>query len=1187
MTKFRSAIVYGDCLNNKVDIEELTLQAVIKRAANASVERGITYISKDGASFFQSYSCILSNSEKILRGLRALGVCPGDSVLLQFKNNHNLISVFWACVLGGFIPTPIATFSNHSEPMLALNSLLSVWQLLDKPIIVTDDSLLEDITRFEKTFLLNDVHSVLIENLLIGENDGNWYVSRPCDIVINLLTSGSTGAPKCVQHTHKSIISRIAAMEQLMQFTANEVSLNWMPMEHVGGLVMFHVHDTYLTCQQINAKTEMFLTNPVNWILWMAKYKVTTTWAPNFAFSLLNKYEVEIKNINCDLSSVKFILNGGEMVSVSDVQRFLKILTPLGLPKNAVYPSYGMSETSSGVTISNIVYENKTQGIRIIDKMSFNNKKKELQYADDKQKNRDVIVFAEIGHPIAGVQVRIVSKNNHCLLEDQIGHIQVKGPTLMNGYYKNPSANEEVFLNDGWFKTGDLGFIHNGNVTITGREKDVIVINGENYMAHEIESIIADSISGVEKTFIAACSVIDSNNGNDTLAIFFVSLVESFQDQIAIIKNIKTVLNRKIGITTDFIIPIAKRNFPKTSSGKIQRKQLAQLLASGGLQNIIDKIQLYLCDYKALPKWVYEKDWVHVPIQGVNISLASETFIIFSDEHGFCAAIKNKLLSLNKEVLIVKRGSDFKKISDDLYEIDITNKEHYHNMLLDVKNKNTDLSIIQLFCFDWLPLSYDPVELCNCQYYSIFSNLFLLQALETVKFSSCKLFVVSSLAQPFLLETDVQAQKSAAIGLLKTAEKEFPGYKIRHIDFDLSTQSFDRPLIDLINEIYCTDSCLEVIYRKNKRFICELMLVDVNKIKLAKETFKDNGLYLITGGLGGIGYQLAKYLLNCYNVKLLIIGQTSLAFNKEKNFLYEELLKLGEVTYVNLDIIQERKLLESVEKVESKYKCKLDGVIHMASLDLQDNFTNMERHLLKNESYEYGCDMFKSKILGTSILSRLLKKYTEATFICFSSVMGYLPKVAFGMYAAANSFIDSFVFYHKKHNPEHNVMAIAWSKWDDLNVSTGYSFADISKFAGYENISVYRGLLFLIACVNLKKNHIFVGLSADGCGIKKITSKNEESYESEKIRDDCNCDATDVSLAVKEKLHRIWCEVLDYRNIDDDSDFFECGGSSIIIFRLIGLIRSEFNVDLPIKAIFEYPKFKNLLKVLQHNISLS
>ncbi len=155
---------------------------------------------------------------------------------------------------------------------------------------------------------------------------------------------------------------------------------------------------------------------------------------------------------------------------------FLHLLAPFGLKTNAISPAFGMSETSSGVTFSKefCLEQNRLAGVHHIDKLSLSSTLKVIN-----ENHINCVSFVELGRPIPNMSIRIVDQDNQLKRERQIGRLQVKGPDLMDGYYLNPTANSESFVGDGWFNTGDLGFLQDGVLTLTGREKDMIILNGK------------------------------------------------------------------------------------------------------------------------------------------------------------------------------------------------------------------------------------------------------------------------------------------------------------------------------------------------------------------------------------------------------------------------------------------------------------------------------------------------------------------------------------------------------------------------------------------------------------------------------------------------------------------------------------------------------------------------------------
>jgi acyl-CoA synthetase (AMP-forming)/AMP-acid ligase II len=158
--------------------------------------------------------------------------------------------------------------------------------------------------------------------------------------------------PKGVMLNHHNLLCRSAGSAQMNGFSSLDVTLNWMPLDHVAGIIYFHLRDVYLGCQQIHGPTELVLQDPLKWLDWIDRYRVSITFAPNFAYGLVNDQAVEVGRRGWDLSSMRYVLNGAEAIVAKTARRFLDLLRPYGLAPSAMRPAWGMSETSSGVTYS-------------------------------------------------------------------------------------------------------------------------------------------------------------------------------------------------------------------------------------------------------------------------------------------------------------------------------------------------------------------------------------------------------------------------------------------------------------------------------------------------------------------------------------------------------------------------------------------------------------------------------------------------------------------------------------------------------------------------------------------------------------------------------------------------------------------------------------------------------------------
>ncbi|MEP0910770.1 SDR family NAD(P)-dependent oxidoreductase [Leptolyngbya sp. GB1-A1] len=599
----------GGIVSHRLQLPDLLLRA-------SETEKGVLYVLPDQSCQFVSYAELLTQAQRVLAGLRSIGLQPQDPVVLQISDRLDFLPCFWGCLLGGFVPVPIAVAPNYRADHSKAIALLEALRWFVRPVVIANGELQEAIgdflndqefaphpfTRrklpnqqedlsFDQSALsaqsassIEDSGSstaksvspeiLLVEELRQFEPDRQIHYSAPDELALILLTSGSTGIPKGVTLSRRNLLASVYGMATVNRLTATETTLNWMPIEHVASLVMFHLTEVYLGCSQIHVANELILQEPLRWLDLIEAHRVTATWSPNFGYGLvIDRLQAATSAKTWDLSSIRWMGNGAEAVVGKTTRHFLALLEPHGLSGTAVSPGYGMSETCSGIVHS--------------DRFS-------------RQTTSDEDTYIELGKPIPGVSLRVVDEANQLVPEGTIGQLQVRGVTVTAGYYQRPDLNAEVFTPDGWFNTGDLGFLQSGRLTITGRQKEVIIINGANYANHEIEAIV-EALDGIAVSFTAACAVRrlpagetgkQSSDSTEQLAIFFCP--ERGCDNLAavmpLIKTIQRRVGEAIGISPRFVIPVEQKEIPKTAIGKIQRSVLSGRFGAGEFDGIIRQI---------------------------------------------------------------------------------------------------------------------------------------------------------------------------------------------------------------------------------------------------------------------------------------------------------------------------------------------------------------------------------------------------------------------------------------------------------------------------------------------------------------------------------------------------------------------------------------------------------------------
>lgn len=1067
----RLAVADGGLLERGPEYPE-TVQAALRRAAGDAEGRGITYVRPDGSADVQTYAELVAAAQRVLGGLRAAGVQPGHPVLLQLDDARSFLTAFWACVLGGFLPTPAGVAPDYAADGAATRRLHSAWRLLGRPLIVTDAGLQPAIADLGRRWGDRAVVVEAIEELGGGEEDGAWHPVSAEDPVLHLLTSGSTGVPKCVRHRNRSIAALARAWQLVHGFDERDVTLNWMPLDHVGAIVMYHVRSVFQGSHHVCARPDAVLANPLRWLDWISEHRVTDTWAPNFAFALVNERERELRRGSWDLSSVRFLLNGGEAVVSRTAHRFLQLLAPHGLGAGVMRPAWGMSETSSGVTFSRLSGEDPSAGVRIVDQRSLTG---DLRFLD--APSGSSVTFTEVGGPVPGVQLRIVDDADAVLPEDRVGRLQVAGETLMDGYVDNPDS----FTEDGWFETGDLAFLHDGSLVITGRDEDVIVVNGANHLSYDVEAAL-ERVDGVEATWAAAVGIFDPDRGGDRLAVFFVPTSADREAQRQVVREIRTVLGQELGLQPDAVVPLDRAEFPKTASGKIQRASLRTALTEGAFDARVRELDPDEREDGELPAWFFEPVWREAPappLAGTR-SLEGVTLVLSAGDAEYTSDLGERLQQVGGELVAVwqgEPGTELRLRPDGGYEMDPSSPSQYAELLADVERR---VGRVRRLLHSWAAVPWraaapwaaeSPADLAPYLVSGLYSILWLLQAAAARGWTDADLLVITQGAYVADPEDRLDPRKGGIPGLVRTAAAEELVRSARHVDHEPVAESW-RWADLAFAELAGGDEPV-VARRGSERYALRLRMVGAPAA--SGPAIAAGGLYLVTGGLGGVGFELAQYLLAAYGVRLLIVGRTPESESEEVRSRVGELAELGDVRYVQANVADRAAVSGAVVEAEQACGVPLAGVLHLAGTLPSGGWDALDRHLLRVETREEVERVLEAKLYGTYALAHVLRERPDAELVLFSSLNGLFGGASFGAYAAANSFLDAFAtrWATREQRPVH---CLAWSMWPGIGMNRDNPTVDAARRRGFRSIDVSQGLASFQGALGLDRPYLAIGL---------------------------------------------------------------------------------------------------------------
>jgi acyl-CoA synthetase (AMP-forming)/AMP-acid ligase II len=499
----------------------------------------------------------------IAADLRNRGVRRGDRVALVLPTCPEFVECFFGALCAGAIPVPL-------YPPVRLGRLddyhrktAAMLRAVDAAVVVTD----ERIRRFLGVAV--DISAprlgCVTASSLGGHNSIDIEVATD-DVALIQFSSGTTHDPKPVALTHANLLSNLAAIDRYLtdDGAPKTVGVTWLPLYHDMGLIGNLLSAFYVPARMVLLPPELFVAVPAAWLRAVSRHRGTVSAAPNFAFGLcLDRIrDEELEDV--DLSSWRVILNGAEAVTAGVQRRFNKRFARWGLRPSALTPCYGMAEASLGVTFKPARTLFHSLGVDA-DKLALDGVvapgRKEL---------------VSVGRPLSGVQVEIRDAAGMSLPPGRVGHVFLRGPSVMVGYFGRTDLTDQA-IHHGWLDSGDLGFTHDGELYVCGRHKDVVVVRGANHAPEEFEAAL-EGLAGVRVGCAVAVGFVPAGEDGEALAM----LVETTTDAPATLSDdVASRVQERTRIRPAHVELLPPGTLPRTSSGKLRRREArTQWLAS-------------------------------------------------------------------------------------------------------------------------------------------------------------------------------------------------------------------------------------------------------------------------------------------------------------------------------------------------------------------------------------------------------------------------------------------------------------------------------------------------------------------------------------------------------------------------------------------------------------------------------
>ena len=516
---------------------------------------------EDGQMQVMSYGKLFAESSRVAGGLiEKWGLNPGDRVGVMLPTGPDFFYAFFGIILAGGIPVPL-------YPPWQANRLEEYAQRQTGILENAGVRFLVTFQRVKRLMSILKVGLPRLENVFTVESlekcSKKTRPSIPQDISLIQYTSGSTGDPKGVVLTHANLISNIRGSAQALKITSKDIGVSWLPLYHDMGLIGAWLSCFYLGIPIVIMSPQAFLNRPERWLWAIHHYRATLSAAPNFAYELclsrVNDKDLE----GLDLSCLRAALNGAEFVSLETLERFSMKFKEYGFRIESFLPVYGLAECSLAVTIPPL---NRSPLYEKVNRIIFENSGY-AKLADNKEGTP--LIFISTGRPLVKHDVRIVSENGEVLASRSQGQIQCRGPSAMKGYFENDTATSGV-LQDKWINTGDLGYLANGELFVTGRIKDLIIKGGRNIFPQEVEQATA-SVKGIRRGCVAAFGVAGPELTGERLVVVAETRLSETKDQQKLILKVADCIRNRVAISPDEILLVSPHTVPKTSSGKIRR----------------------------------------------------------------------------------------------------------------------------------------------------------------------------------------------------------------------------------------------------------------------------------------------------------------------------------------------------------------------------------------------------------------------------------------------------------------------------------------------------------------------------------------------------------------------------------------------------------------------------------------
>jgi 1-acyl-sn-glycerol-3-phosphate acyltransferase len=522
-----------------------------------------------------TYGELAKAARAVAAGLLEADVAPGDRIALMLPTGTEFFIAFCGILYAGAVPVPIYPPMQLSKIEEYMRRQAGILRNAGARIVVTIPEGLRFASLLRRLVpTIGAVRSV--QSMSAERAEIQLPISRDgAATALIQYTSGSTGDPKGVVLSHANLLANIRAMGRVIEATSADVFVSWLPLYHDMGLIGAWLGSLYFAASFYVMSPLSFLARPQSWLWAMHRFRATISAAPNFAFELCATKidDADLKGL--DLSTLRLLADGAEPVSVNTLRKFTERFGHYGLRPEAMAPVYGLAECAVALAMA------PPGRPPIIDRVNRETLSRRGKAEPASVEDQNAIEIVGCGQPLPGYEVRIVGELGREVADRGEGRLEFRGPSATSGYFRS-EAKTRALVHDGWLDSGDLAYIANADVFITGRTKDIIIRAGQHIYPHELEDAIGD-IVGIRKGGVAVFGMLDPKSGTERMII----VAETDEADPAARESLRAKAQEAatdiVGAPAEEIVLVVPGAVPKTSSGKIRRAAASELYVAGVL----------------------------------------------------------------------------------------------------------------------------------------------------------------------------------------------------------------------------------------------------------------------------------------------------------------------------------------------------------------------------------------------------------------------------------------------------------------------------------------------------------------------------------------------------------------------------------------------------------------------------